>query len=85
MKTPPEGEVFRGGHTIALAIAMTCERTLMRTMSFRFVTTFNKASFMTVSSKQIGETTPQRERNPPGGEKTMAGRERLGCDGLGFA
>ena len=85
MKTPPEGEVFKSGHAITLAIAMTCERTMMRTMSFRSVTTFNKASFMTVSSKKSGEIAPRGRGISPGGERTTADRERLRYDALVFA
>jgi hypothetical protein len=67
VKTPPEGEVLDDGHAIVLAIAMAWERTKIRTMSFRSVTTFNKASFMVVSFKKTGETTPPGERNLPRG------------------
>ena len=66
-ENPARRRGFHGGHAIALAIAMTCERMMMRTMSFRSVTTFNKASFMTVSSKKVGEITPSEGRNLPRG------------------
>ena len=72
VKTPPEGEVFENGQAIALASATTWERTKIRTMSFRSVTTFNRASFMTVSSKKNGETTPPGREISPGGERTTA-------------
>jgi Tfp pilus tip-associated adhesin PilY1 len=66
VKTPPEGEVLENGQAIALASATTWERTKIRTMSFRSVTTFNRASFMTVSSKKTGRPLPWGERSPQG-------------------
>jgi hypothetical protein len=67
VKTPPEGEVLENGQAIALASATTWERTKIRTMSFRSVTTFNRASFMTVSSKKkTGRPLPRGERSPQG-------------------
>src|ERR1039458_907398 len=71
VKTPPEGRVFDNGQAIALAIAMTWERTMIRTMSFRSVTTFHRASFMTVSSKKgRGDRFPGEREISPGGERT---------------
>jgi len=67
VKTPPEGEVFEDGHAIALAIAMTWERTMMRTTSFRSVITFSTALFITVSLRKAGETAPLGETNLPKG------------------
>lgn len=65
VKTPPEGEVFEDGHAIALASAMTWERTMMRTTSFRSVTTFNKALFIAISSKKAGRPLPLGRRISP--------------------
>lgn len=66
MKTPPEGEVSELGQAITLASAMTWERTMIMTMSFRSVTTLNRASFMTVSTKRMGRPVPRGERSPLG-------------------
>lgn len=44
----PKGEAF-DGQAIACAIAMTWERTTIRTMSFRSVTTLHNAFFMGIS------------------------------------
>ena len=61
MKTPPEGEVSELGQAITLASAMTWERTMIMTMSFRSVTTLNNASFMTVSKKKWGDRSPEEK------------------------
>jgi hypothetical protein len=69
-KPRPKERFSKEGQAIAVASAMTWERTTIRTMSFRSVTTFNRASFMTVSSKKNGETTPLGREISPGGERT---------------
>ena len=72
VKTPPEGEALDDGQAIALAIAMTWERAMIRTMSFKSVITFQRASFMTVSLKKDGQTAPPGRVISPGGERTNA-------------
>ena len=62
---PTKGEAFECGQAIALANAMTWDKTMIRTMSFRFVITFNSASFM-VSPQSTGETTPLGRGLPKG-------------------
>ena len=66
VKTPPEGEAFEVGQANTLAIAMTWDTTTISTISFRLVTTFNRDSFMTFSSKKSGRRLPEGEKSPQG-------------------
>lgn len=84
VKTPPEGEAFEDGQANTLAIAMTWDTTTISTISFRLVTTFNRDSFMTFSSKSQGETSPRGRDVSPGGGSTANRRERSGRGAFGL-